>query len=34
MNISKGTVMSRLHYARKKMIAFLSEHGVKPEDVM
>jgi RNA polymerase sigma-70 factor (ECF subfamily) len=34
MAISKGTVMSRLHYARKKMIAFLREHGVsKPEDV-
>ena len=34
MAISKGTVMSRLHYARKKMIVFLREHGVsKPEDV-
>ncbi|MCP4003574.1 MAG: sigma-70 family RNA polymerase sigma factor [bacterium] len=33
MKISKGTVMSRLHYARKKMISFLSEHGVEPEDV-
>jgi len=34
MEISKGTVMSRLHYARKKLIAFLREHGVsKPEDV-
>jgi RNA polymerase sigma-70 factor (ECF subfamily) len=34
MEISKGTVMSRLHYARKKMIAFLRERGVsKPEDV-
>ena len=28
MEISKGTVMSRLHYARKKMIVFLKEHGV------
>ncbi|MFQ5513794.1 MAG: RNA polymerase sigma factor [Myxococcota bacterium] len=33
MGISKGTVMSRLHYARKKMIGFLEEQGVKPEDV-
>ena len=34
MQISKGTVMSRLHYARKKMIVFLRERGVtKPEDV-
>ncbi len=33
MGISKGTVMSRLHYARKKMVAFLEQHGVKPEDV-
>jgi RNA polymerase sigma-70 factor (ECF subfamily) len=34
MEISKGTVMSRLHYARKKLIAFLQERGVsKPEDV-
>jgi RNA polymerase sigma-70 factor (ECF subfamily) len=32
MRISKGTVMSRLHYARKKMIAFLQAHGVAPED--
>jgi len=32
MGISKGTVMSRLHYARKKMVAFLETHGVKPED--
>ena len=34
MGISKGTVMSRLHYARKKLVAFLSQHGVKPEDVV
>ncbi len=34
MQISKGTVMSRLHYARKKMVVFLGEHGIKPEDVM
>jgi RNA polymerase sigma-70 factor (ECF subfamily) len=34
MGISKGTVMSRLHYARKKMIAFLAERGVDPEDVV
>jgi RNA polymerase sigma-70 factor, ECF subfamily len=33
MRISKGTVMSRLHYARKKMIAFLTRCGVDPEDV-
>ncbi len=33
MGISKGTVMSRLHYARKKMVAFLAGHGVKPGDV-
>jgi RNA polymerase sigma-70 factor, ECF subfamily len=33
MQISKGTVMSRLHYARKKMIVFLGQHGVEPEDV-
>ena len=33
MQISKGTVMSRLHYARKKMVAFLREHGIAPEDV-
>lgn len=33
MQISKGTVMSRLHYARKKMVAFLSERGISPEDV-
>ncbi len=33
MRISKGTVMSRLHYARKKMISFLVRNGVKPEDV-
>jgi len=33
MQISKGTVMSRLHYARKKMIVFLGQYGVEPEDV-
>jgi RNA polymerase sigma-70 factor (ECF subfamily) len=33
MGISKGTVMSRLHYARRKMEAFLREHGIDPEDV-
>jgi RNA polymerase sigma-70 factor (ECF subfamily) len=33
MQISKGTVMSRLHYARKKMVAFLTRCGVDPEDV-
>lgn len=32
MGISKGTVMSRLHYARKKMVAYLSEAGIEPED--
>jgi len=32
MQISKGTVMSRLHYARKKMVAFLRERGIGPED--
>ncbi len=32
MKISKGTVMSRLHYARKKMIQFLARHGVTAED--
>jgi RNA polymerase sigma-70 factor (ECF subfamily) len=32
MGISKGTVMSRLHYARKKMVAFLKRAGVEPED--
>ncbi len=32
MEISKGTVMSRLHYARKKMIAYLRQAGVDPED--
>jgi RNA polymerase sigma-70 factor (ECF subfamily) len=34
MRISKGTVMSRLHYARRKMEAFLRSHGVEPEDVV
>ena len=34
MGISKGTVMSRLHYARKKMIAFLEAHDVAPKDVI
>ena len=33
MGISKGTVMSRLHYARKKMVAFLQRAGIEPEDV-
>ena len=33
MEISKGTVMSRLHYARRKLVAFLKERGVAPEDV-
>jgi RNA polymerase sigma-70 factor (ECF subfamily) len=33
MRISKGTVMSRLHYARRKMMVFLREQGVDPEDV-
>jgi RNA polymerase sigma-70 factor (ECF subfamily) len=32
MGISKGTVMSRLHYARRKMVAFLRQHGVDPGD--
>ena len=32
VGISKGTVMSRLHYARKKMIVFLERRGVRPED--
>jgi RNA polymerase sigma-70 factor (ECF subfamily) len=32
MRISKGTVMSRLHYARRKLEAFLRRHGVTPED--
>lgn len=32
MGISKGTVMSRLHYARKKMMAFLGAAGIEPED--
>jgi RNA polymerase sigma-70 factor (ECF subfamily) len=34
MQISKGTVMSRLHYARKKMMAFLVSRGVEPEDAV
>lgn len=34
MKISKGTVMSRLHYARKKMMAFLNSRGVSPEDAV
>jgi RNA polymerase sigma-70 factor (ECF subfamily) len=34
MRISKGTVMSRLHYARKKMVMFLTQCGVDPEDVI
>ncbi len=32
MGISKGTVMSRLHYARRKMVSFLKQHDVDPED--
>jgi RNA polymerase sigma-70 factor (ECF subfamily) len=32
MQISKGTVMSRLHYARRKMLTFLKQQGVDPED--
>jgi RNA polymerase sigma-70 factor (ECF subfamily) len=32
MKISKGTVMSRLHYARRKMVAFLRQYGIEPED--
>jgi RNA polymerase sigma-70 factor (ECF subfamily) len=32
MGISKGTVMSRLHYARRKMVTFLKQHDVDPED--
>ncbi len=32
MRISKGTVMSRLHYARKKLVAFLEKRGIDPED--
>ena len=34
MKISKGTVMSRLHYARRKMVTFLSRHDVDPEDAL
>jgi RNA polymerase sigma-70 factor (ECF subfamily) len=34
MGISKGTVMSRLHYARKKMVVFLKRAGVDPEDAL
>jgi RNA polymerase sigma-70 factor (ECF subfamily) len=34
MGISKGTVMSRLHYARRKMVAFLREHDVDPKDAL
>jgi RNA polymerase sigma-70 factor (ECF subfamily) len=33
MQISKGTVMSRLHYARKKMVTFLAARGIVPEDM-
>jgi RNA polymerase sigma-70 factor (ECF subfamily) len=33
MKISKGTVMSRLHYARRKMEIFLRRYGVDPGDV-
>ncbi|MEE2703007.1 MAG: sigma-70 family RNA polymerase sigma factor [Myxococcota bacterium] len=32
MEISKGTVMSRLHYARRKLTTFLRERGIGPED--
>ena len=32
MEISKGTVMSRLHYARRKLTTFLEERGIHPED--
>ncbi len=32
MAISKGTVMSRLHYARRKMEAYLRSQGVAPGD--
>ena len=34
MRISKGTVMSRLHYARKKLVAFLGKRGIDPEDAV
>lgn len=34
MRISKGTVMSRLHYARKKLVLFLKRAGVDPEDAV
>ncbi len=34
MKISKGTVMSRLHYARRKMVSFLSRHDVDPEETL
>ena len=33
LSIPLGTVMSRLHYARKKLVAFLGERGIAPEDV-
>ena len=32
MGISKGTVMSRLHYARRKMVSFLKQHDLDPEE--
>ena len=34
LDVPEGTVMSRLHYARKKMIVFLAQRGVDPEDVI
>ncbi len=34
MKISKGTVMSRLHYARRKMVTFLSRHDVDPKEAL
>jgi RNA polymerase sigma-70 factor (ECF subfamily) len=32
MGISKGTVMSRLHYARRKMVSFLKRYDLDPEE--
>ena len=32
LGIPKGTVMSRLHYARRKLTTFLRERGIGPED--
>jgi RNA polymerase sigma-70 factor (ECF subfamily) len=34
MGISKGTVMSRLHYARRKLVTFLKRHDVDPGDAL